>query len=70
MPMLPAGAARSPPATSIAAVSCVVVVLPFVPVTLIHSAGLTLSRRRQASSMSPHTVTEVCSAQSNCGWSG
>ena len=30
--MLPAGAARRPPATSLVAVNCVVVVLPFVPV--------------------------------------
>ena len=39
-PMLPHGAARRPPAASIVAVSCVVVVLPFVPVTRIQSAGV------------------------------
>jgi hypothetical protein len=38
-PMLPHGAARRPPATSIVAVSWVVVVLPFVPVISTHSAG-------------------------------
>ena len=36
--------------------SCTVVVLPFVPVTRIHSAVFTLSRTRQASSMSPQTA--------------
>ena len=56
MPMLPHGATRLPAAASIVAVSCTVVVLPLVPVTRIHSAGSpTLSRRRQASSMSPQT---------------
>ena len=36
-------------------------VLPFVPVTRIHSAAFTLSRTRQASSMSPHTATPAAS---------
>src|SRR3546814_7722414 len=62
--MLPTGAARSPPATSIEAVSRVVVVLPLVPVISIQSAGVpsgcsTLSRTRHASSMSPHRAVPL-----------
>ena len=68
--MLPQAATRRPSAASIAAASRVVVVLPFVPVIVIHSAGSpVLSRSRQASSTSPITGTPAaaCSAGSS-GW--
>lgn len=70
--MLPHGAARSPPATSMVAASCVVVVLPFVPVISIHSAGVpsarvTLSLTRHASSMSPQRAIPLCWTQRTTG---
>ena len=65
--MFPAGAARTPPATSIVAVSCVVVVLPLVPVTQIQSDARTLSRTRQASSMSPQIGMPRSAAQISSG---
>ena len=69
------GAARRPPSTSIVAVSRVVVVLPFVPVMRTQSAGepsarTTLSRTRQASSMSPHTAMPDSCAHAMTGCRG
>ena len=73
--MLPTGAARRPPATSIVAVRRVVVVLPLVPVMRIQSAGVpsartTLSRTRQASSTSPQSAMPDSRAQAMSGCCG
>ncbi len=70
VPMLPTGATRKPASRSMCAVSWVVVVLPFVPVTRIHSAARTLSRTRQASSMSPQIGMPRSTAARSHGWSG
>ena len=66
-PMLPTAATRAPEAAMRCSVSCTVVVLPLVPVTQIHSAARTLSRTRQASSMSPQTGMPRLSAQATIG---
>ncbi len=51
--------------------SCVVVVLPLVPVMVIHSAGVpVLSRTRQASSMSPHSGIPASAAHAGKGCVG
>ena len=55
--MLPTAAVRLPAARSIDSSMSVVVVLPFVPVTTSHGAGVRAPRSRQASSSSPHTGT-------------
>ena len=63
----------SPAAAIIAVVSCTVVVLPLVPVTAdpLGAASPTLSRSRQASSMSPQTGDAVpVRPRATSGWSG
>ena len=56
-PTLPTAAARSPAANRIDSSICVVVVLPFVPVTPSHGTTRSGCIRRQASSTSPQMGT-------------
>ena len=60
VPTLPALVARRPAARRIEASMLTVVVLPLVPVTVIHGAAPTRGRIRQASSTSPQTGMPDC----------
>ncbi len=61
--MLPAATLRTPDALSIAAISVVTVLFPFVPVTAITGTRAASSPR----SMSPRTSTPAASAARNAG---
>ena len=63
-PMFPAATVRTPDALSMAVISIVTVLFPFVPVTAMTGTDAASSPR----SMSPRTVTPAASAATNAGW--